>query len=281
MKTEKPNLYEYLDYRDFIKDTYHAKKTCGRGFSYRTFSRLAGFRSSNFIKLIVEGKRNLSHEGIHKIAKALKLNKSETNFFEALVLFDQSKNIDEKNRYYARIAQSKSYNHYKPLEASQYEFFSNWYFVAMRELIQLKNFKEDAKWINQKLQLSLSDDEIKKAIQTLIDLKLVSRGPDNKLKQTDEKISTSPDIASLTVHNFHKTMIRKAESSLESSSTADRDVSALTVSLNEKQFTQLKERMNQFRREIHDIAEQSEDADAVYQINFQLFNLSEVMWRKK
>lgn len=282
MTDTRPNIYEFLNYRDFVKSMYEFKKNQAATFSYRTFSRLAGFKSSNFIKLIIDGKRNLSTEGIYKFAKALKLNKDETGFFEALVLFDQAKTVDEKNRHYARIAQSKSYNHYKPLEANQYRFFSNWYFVALRELIQLSNFCEDPNWINKKLGMHLPTEEIKVALQNLIDLDLIYRDKDNKLKQRDGKISTSPDLANLAVHNFHKEMIRKASDSLEKSSTADRDISTLTVSLNEKQFQQIKERINQFRKEIHALSEKDKNkTEAVYQVNFQLFNLTEVPWNSK
>jgi len=279
MSREQPNIYEYLNYREFVKDMYHFKKNGGNGFSYRTFSRLAGFRSSNFIKLIMDGDRNLSLEGIQKFSKAFKLNKAQKNFFETLVLFNQAKNIDDKNRYYGRIAQTKCYNEVKQLEANQYQYFSNWYYVALRELVALENFREDPNWINKKLGINLSDDEIKKAIQVLFELKLVKRNKNKKLEQSDHKITTSPDIAHLAVLNFHKEMLTKASDSLEQSRTVDRDISALTVSLSKKQFDQIKERINQFRSEIHAIASENDQAHAVYQVNFQLFNLSEVTWK--
>lgn len=282
MSRTRPNIYEYLSYRDFVKDMYHFKKNQDATFSHRNFSRLAGFKSSNFLKLIMDGKRNLSTQGIYKFAKALKLTKTEMGFFETLVLFNQAKTTDEKNHHYARIAQSKSYNHYKPLEATQYRFFSNWYFVAMRELIQLSEFSEDPRWINKKLGLNLPEHEIKTAIQTLIDLDLIHRDDRNQLKQRDGKISTPPDLANLAVHNFHKEMMKKASDSLEKSRTVDRDISTLTVSLNQEQFGQIKERINQFRKEIHALAEKNKNsAEAVYQVNFQLFNLTEVPWNSK
>lgn len=276
--TLKPNIHEFLDYRQFLRAMYEFKKSQSAGFSLRTFSRLAGLRSSNFLKLIMDGDRNLSLEGIHKFARAFKLSKPESNFFEALVLFGQAKSAEEKNRYYERIIQSKSYNEVKKLEANQYVYFSNWHYVALRELVKLKGFREDPQWINRKLDTRFSHEEIQKAFNLLIALNLLHRDEGNHLRQTEEKLTTSPEISSLAVLNFHREMIRKASDSLEKSKTDHRDVSTLTIGLSKSQYDQIRERINQFRREIHAIATESRDPEAVYQINFQLFNLSEVPW---
>ena len=49
------SVYDYLDYRAFLKAHYDSKKVSSRNFSYRMFSSLAGFRSPNHLKLIMAG----------------------------------------------------------------------------------------------------------------------------------------------------------------------------------------------------------------------------------
>lgn len=275
----RPNIYEYLDYRNFLRDLYAFKKQENPGFSFRSFSRSAGLRSSNFLKLVMDGKRNLSTETIHRFAGAFKLTKEEVNFFETLVLFNQAGGAEEKNRHYERIAQSKRYADIKPLEVHQYAYFSNWHFVALRELVLLKDFREEPQWINKKLGTKLHPEEIKRAIQILLDLKLLRRDNHDRLCQTVEKISTTPEMGSLALINFHRAMLAKASDSLEKSRTAHRNVSALTVAVSRRQFDHIQERIDQFRREIHAIASEGDEREVVYQVNFQLFNLSEVPWR--
>src|SRR3989338_9919808 len=87
---KKPNIFEYDNYRSFLKDLYALLKQEKSAFSFRFFSRQAGFRSPNFLKLVMEGKRNLSPESIEKFAKGLKLNKNEADFFRRLVLLNQA-----------------------------------------------------------------------------------------------------------------------------------------------------------------------------------------------
>lgn len=275
---QKPNIYQYLDYRVFLRDLYTYKKGTTPVFSYRFFSRMAGFRSSNFLKLVAEGERNLSYEAIQKFAKGLKLAKAEAQFFEVLVLFNQAKSIEEKNRHYEKITQFKNYNTAKPLEISQYAYFSNWYFIALRELVTLKNFREDPKWINHKLKTRFHPEEIKKAIQILLDLKLLYRDEKKRLCQTIEQITITQEMGMLAISNFYREMLQKANAAIEEANPEYRDISALTIAISKEEMMRIRERLTQFRREVHAIASGSKNREAVYQLNLQFFNLSEVPW---
>ena len=88
-------LFEYLNYRDYLRDYYEEKKRLSSFYSYRLFSQKAGFSAPNVLKLVTEGKRNLSKESVFKFVKALGFNKKEAEYFENLVFFNQAKSIKE------------------------------------------------------------------------------------------------------------------------------------------------------------------------------------------
>ena len=58
---EVVTVFAYSNYREFLRDWF-AQLQSSPGFSFRSFSRIAGFNSPNFVKLVVDGKRNLSIE---------------------------------------------------------------------------------------------------------------------------------------------------------------------------------------------------------------------------
>ncbi len=68
------NIYNFSDYRDFLKDRYRQLKEADPVFSFRHFSKQAGFGSPNYLKLVMDGKRNLSAEAVFKFAKGLRLD---------------------------------------------------------------------------------------------------------------------------------------------------------------------------------------------------------------
>lgn len=275
---QKPNIFEYLNYRVFLKEYYDYKKNLDRGFSYRAFSRLAGFKSSNFYKLIVDGKRGLSDSGLMKFSKALGFGKQELGYFETLVKYNQSKTLNEQEYFFKRLIQNKKFESAHQLEASQYKYFTHWYTVAIREMVLLKSFREDPEWICRKLKLKVSPEEIKKSIQLLLDLGLLVRDKNKRLQQHDPKLRTELNVMNMAVLGFHKAMLDKAKESLTTSKTKNRDISALTVAIDQKTYDHIRERMNEFRKEIHALTEECQKPDSVYQINFQLFDLTEVTW---
>src|SRR5262249_32035516 len=67
-------VYDYMDYRCFLKERFSSLKARNPLFSYRSFSRLAGTKSSGFLKLIIDGRRNLGDDGIMMVARGFKLN---------------------------------------------------------------------------------------------------------------------------------------------------------------------------------------------------------------
>ena len=98
----EPKLSSYTDYRLYLKDVYlYRKKTMStpvRSYSYATFSAAADIKSPNYLKLIIEGQRNLSPQMIVKFGKALQLQKDDQVEFEALVHYSQAKDPLERNR---------------------------------------------------------------------------------------------------------------------------------------------------------------------------------------
>ncbi len=51
----RPSIYEYDNYRAFLKDMYDYQKAKTTYFSFRYFARKAGYASPNFLKLVIDG----------------------------------------------------------------------------------------------------------------------------------------------------------------------------------------------------------------------------------
>ncbi|MCB1214516.1 MAG: DUF4423 domain-containing protein, partial [Deltaproteobacteria bacterium] len=133
-------------------------------------------------------------------------------------------------------------------------------------------------WINQTLKTKLSEEAIKKAVCRLIDLGLLSRDQERRLYQSQPKVSTDSNVFSLAVLNFHYQMLRRAGEALEKSPRKVREISTLTLALTFKEFESIKAKLEKTRREIHALVKEKEPKEAVYQLNLQFFNLSEVPW---
>ena len=267
-------LFEYLNYRDYLSDYYSEKSAEGK-LSLRSFARRAELGSPSYLKYVIDGKRNLTEKTIPKFTKALGHKKDEAEFFRNLVLMNQSSNHEDKNRYYHNLARSKRYIEVKHLEHNQFKLLSKWHYAAIREMVLIPNFIEDPELIGRSLRPHVSADEVSHTIELLLEIGLLIRDKTGKLKQSESTFTTGSEVAHLASCNYHLEMLKRASESMFHSAQEDRHISGVTIAMSKNTFDEVKKRIAEFSREICSIVEDSEDADAVYQVNFQLFSLNE------
>lgn len=270
-----PNLFEYDNYRKFLKDASDYLKTKDKKFSLRYFARVAGFKSHNFLILIIEGKSNMSVASVEKISTFFKFNAELGRFFENLVLHNQAKSHEDKQFYAKEILRSQTYRKIHPFNEAKYEFFARWYVSVVRELIALPKFKEDPEWIANHIIPPIKPSEAKKAIDDLLHLGLIKRNEQGKLIQSEALLSTPSEVSSSYVANWHKEYIKKASESIELLPREKRDVSAVTFGFSKKNVKLLKDMIATFRKDILHLASQQDEKDALMQLNIQIFLLAD------
>jgi uncharacterized protein (TIGR02147 family) len=210
-----PSIFEYTDYRRFLADYYQSAKASHRGFSFRSFSMMAGFTSPNFLKLVIQGKRNLSELSTRSFARALKLGKNEAHFFSHLVQMNQAKSHDVKQHHASKMQASRTFQKFHPLKADEFHYYCQWFWIPVRELIGLVEFREDPEWVAAQLFPPIKDYEAKEALEGLQRLGLIRRNSAGFLEQTNSIVIAADDIMVTSVREFHRTMLKKAAESIE------------------------------------------------------------------
>src|SRR5688500_3926269 len=121
------DVFAYLDYRAFLRDYYIEQKARGRGFSYRVFSRRAGLRSPNYLKLVIDGERNLTGEMALRFAKACTLADDEAEYLADLVVFNQASTATERARAYAKLTGARRFRQAHKLDLAHDAYYSQWF----------------------------------------------------------------------------------------------------------------------------------------------------------
>ncbi len=269
----RPNIFEYENYRSFLKDYFIYCKQCKPQFSYRYFAQKAGFRSPNFLKLAMDGKRNLSSLSIEQFCKAFKLSSVESEYFMCLVHFNQSENEAQKVQWAQKILRSKGLQKIHPLRQAEYSYYAHWYYIPIREMILLKNFNESPNWIAQQFHPPLEDDQVRKALEHLLQMGLIERNQQGQLVQRQRFISTGNEVSHSLVKQYHRDMIQKGADAIDTVAKLRREVSAVCIPISQVKREEIKTKIQQFRKEIMAIAESSDEAEEIYQLNIQWFPL--------
>lgn len=268
------DVFGYMDYRSFLRDFYLEKKAAGRGFSFRAFSMRAGLGSPNYLKLVMDGDRNLTAEMAERFASACGLRGDSASFFCELVGFNQARNTAERSEKYAKLSTFRKYRAAHTLEIAQAAYHSNWFLPAIRELAARSDFREDAAWIAGTLRPAITVAEASMALEKLQELGLLVRDETGQLRQGDSLVTTGEETRRLHVRAYHRSMINRGIEAMDDLPKEERDISSLTLCLGPTGLKRFKERLQRFRRELLELSALESDPQQVIQINFQLFPLS-------
>jgi uncharacterized protein (TIGR02147 family) len=266
------NLFEYQNYRMYLKDYYNEQKTMKKGFSYRYFSQKAGINSSAFLYYIIEGKRNLTKSTLAKFSNAMGHSKEESEYFENLVYFNQAETIAEKTSYYNKIINSRRPLDIKHIEKERYEYYRNWYNSVIREVVTFYNFHDDYAKLATMLQPPISAKEAKGSIRLLEQLGFIERDGDGLYHQTDTQIYTHPKpIEAYVIEKFQMEMLTLALKSYDVIPIHERMSSSTTFSISKETFELIKKKTRELRREVADMALLDNSPDRAYQLTINLF----------
>ena len=169
-----PDLSEYMDYRLFLGDFYHYKKTQTktsiRPYSYAIFSAAADIKSPNYLKMIIEGKRNLSNDMIAKFAKACALNKAQSDEFKLLVLFNQAEDPADRNYALKRLSEYRVEQKLKlgEFDRKVFEKVPNWIGWIIFAMVDQIGVEFETTKLKEMLRGKASETEINHALEGLI-----------------------------------------------------------------------------------------------------------------
>ena len=275
-----PDIYKYSDYRRFLNDYCGAQRAKTATFSQRRWSASLGLKSPAALAMILRGQRNPSHEVVDRMAEYFGFSPAQRMYFETLVKLSRaSQSPDMATRYIEQLRQMHPKREMHIIPYDLFAAISNWYCLAIREMVQSADFREDPEWIAKKLRGRLSAKKVSDAIATLLKAGLLKRDGAGRLQPSDADIGTLADTADEAVKRFHEQMIELAAEAIRSVPVEERDISGSTFNIDPNDLPALKEEMRRLRKELYKKYEKPAGS-ATYQLGFQLIPLTHVQEKK-
>jgi|WetSurMetagenome_2_1015567.scaffolds.fasta_scaffold87637_2 uncharacterized protein (TIGR02147 family) len=275
-----PNIFNYSDYRKFLADFYKDKKAAAPSFSYQNFSRQAGFSSKSFVYNVIAGKKNLSPASIVSLSEAMRLTRTEAAYFEKLVSMCQAGTFKERDFFYEQLdsvrPQNSEASSAKKIRQDQFEFFSKWYHVVIRSLIDIFPVKDDFHALASMVRPPITALQAKNSVRLLSRLGLIEKGKDGIYKTAEKILSTGPEVAHLAAQHFHLQAMELGMRALKEMHKEERNIYGMTLGISKKGFAEVRKIMTECQNRILLAAEKDRDSDGVYQLNVQFFPVSKI-----
>lgn len=225
-------------------------------FSLRAFARLVDV-SPAVLSRILSGKRRLTFNLATRIADALHLGPIERETLYSFFIGGKEESDEDR--------------HEKELSIDVFNAMKEWYHYGITQLLYIDSFNEDPKWIAK--MLSITEIEAKMAIDRLLRLEILDRDENGRLFRTATHLSTSTDIASAGIRHFQKQILEKSIVSLESDDIMERDITSITIAINEDRIPEAKKEIMRFRKKMAEFLAEG-DKTRVYNLGIHLIPLS-------
>lgn len=284
VRTTTPILGEYTDYRLYLKDVYEYRRanegTGLRPYSYSTFSAAADIKSPNYLKLIIEGRRNLSDDMITRFARALRLNRQETDEFRALVNYGQAMEPIERNQYLKELADLRARRAFEAGQINQasWEKVPGWLGWVLYAMADQANVNFDPQALQGLLRAKSSADEIRKSLGKLIESGELMRNEANQVVKGRDLVESPQDLPVALIRKLQAELIYLGIESLFRDSPKEREFGAMTMAMTEEEFNQARFELRQLRKRLQkdtSVKRKQSKGDRVYQLNIQLFPVTE------
>lgn len=272
------NLFEYLDFRVFLSDFLAEKRRENPHFSDRMVAARLDC-NPGFFNRVLKGMRNLSPQYVLKLVEILKFNAKQRRYFELLVSYNQAKKQIEKDHFFRQLDIFRT-SKIREAAVSQHAMYSEWFFVVLRELINIvpcttisdETCRMLAKYFNPRV----TPDQVRQALTALDKLGLLAKRKNGTFCAKERFITSGTEIPQVVVNRVLMQFMELATMAIDRFPRPERSLSTLTFSVSEKGYGKIREKLDQYRREILSIVnEERESVDRVYHLNMHLFPVTQ------
>jgi uncharacterized protein (TIGR02147 family) len=275
------DISQYMDYRKYLADFYifrrEQTKNDLRPYSYQMFSAAANIKSPQYLRLIIEGKRNLSVDMVAKFAKALGLSKEQTEELKVLVNYTQSTDPSQRNRYLKELMEIRVSQKIKSgeIDSKAWEKVPSWVTWILYSMADQQGVTFDLPQLKKLLGEKATGDEIQEALKKLLESgQLIRDEQTGQIKKARPVMENADHIPVALVRKLQAELLYLGMESLFQDDPTEREFGTVTMALTEKEFEEIKFKLRQMRKQLTKdnlISREQSAGDRIYQLNIQLF----------
>ena len=243
-------------FRSFLQNEFVTRCRNNRNYSLRSFARSLKLSPAALSEML-NGKRTITSKTKERVALMLQLTPQELSRIET-----------------ASPTTTTGALQYEQLTLDAFAVVADWYHFAILELLAVKGFKSDPKWIATTLGISPTEAQI--AVERLLRLKLLNQDEKGRLKDstTGYTSSLSKGMTSEAAMRFQSQIFIKAAEAIAEVPLQLRDHTGMTFAINTRDLPRARKRIESLRRELDELFRATGDFDEVYHLSVGLFPLT-------
>lgn len=279
-----PDLKSTLDFRKYLADFFEFKKFQTRNqlrpYNYAVFSAAADIKSPNYLKMIIDGKRNLSDDMIGKFAKALGLQKDDAEEFRLLVVFGQAQTPSQRAIFLKQLSEHRVHQKIRTGEISEKHFqkVPSWVAWVIYSMLDQDGVSFSPEKLKATLRDQVSLEEIKNALETLLTNGEIYKSESGELKRKQTLTDDADEIPVALVRKLQAELMYLGLESLYKDAPTEREFGTATLALTQSEFEEIRFQLRKLRKQVQKdigVKRMTSKGERVFQLNLQLFPVTQ------
>lgn len=247
-----------MEIQNILQEEFVLRLKKNPRYSLRAFAQSLDIDAGNLSRLM-NGKRNASKPMISKLILGL--------------------GLDPEDYAYLTNGNSRPSYKKKDLSMEMFKIISEWYHFAILELINTEDYQHCPDWVSSRLGINKVQAET--AMNRLEVLEFIEVSKDKVIRKELNLSTLSKDYTNAALKKLQNCFLEKAIEAQDQTDFEDRHQSTLTFAVPKKDLEDIKEKVNNFRRDIDRYASKLKGKDEVYNLSFSLYPLTDLAKREK
>jgi uncharacterized protein (TIGR02147 family) len=266
----RPNIFQYHDYVEFLKDWLAFRKAGQSRVSLRTLARQSGV-ASGYLPMVLARKRPLTHAALMKLMPHLGLNSNEQSFLEKLLVLGTSLSHEAKVASLESMQRFQSFQKDNAKDSEVFKYQAHWHYIVIREMATMPDFKLDPVWIQNQLRFAVTLHDIKEALSFLLEKGYIELRPDGSVHPPEKSLEASGETYRVALSQFHRDILHLAGQSIDKIPRNERTIVGHTCALSPEKYLQARQILENALQQIRDLVESETQAESVYHLEVALF----------
>lgn len=267
-----PDIYQYTDYRTYLRDWYEASKKENSFVSYRYLASKTSV-DAGYLAHVFQGTKHLSESSLPAFVRLLRLDNQQKRYLESMVDFNKARKDKDIRERFQQLMSLRDHSA-RVVSQQQYRYWMHWYIPAIRLTLLNFDFSGDLADLAARITPRISVREAGDALQVLLDLELVKKREDGVYEVQDTHLSTGDAWHSAAIREFQSYTLELAQLSLRNHPPELREIATLSLAIPRDEISTLQEMMRDFRSRVAKWALGLQESDCVIQLNLACFPMS-------
>ena len=268
-------IFEYLEYRDILKDAFEDRKASDHNFTYKKMAEALGLHTSNIFR-VIQKETHLPARCQSRAIEFLGLTDRNAAYFLLLVGYARERSGKARQEILEKAIALRDVNRVD-LGEKELAYFRDWWVAAVRGVLEVVDGRANPAEIARILHPQVTEPQVAAALDLLLELGLVKKGSSGRLILREPHLGVAPSAGKVqAVRRYQRQTLALASESIERFPPEVRDVTTLAMAVDRDIFNHVRETLRECRAQIQKSSDEAKAPDRVMQLVMAYFPLTRV-----